>query len=94
MGIQTARDAKGTVMLQNTYRNKNRGKTLIDWDLNIYMPEELDEGGQSYWDPVSLRVRNLSQTIISPNLYIVNSENLKYIPKPHFLGFLQTIFAP
>jgi len=24
------------------YRNKNRNKTLIDYDLNIYMPEELD----------------------------------------------------
>jgi len=40
-------------MLQSMYRNKNRDKTLIDYDLNIYMPEELDAGGESYWDPAS-----------------------------------------
>lgn len=38
-------------------RNKNAGKTLIDYDLNIYMPEELDEGGESYWDPASWRIQ-------------------------------------
>ncbi len=37
-------------------RNKNAGKTLIDYDLNIYMPEELDEAGESYWDPASWRI--------------------------------------
>jgi hypothetical protein len=37
-------------------RNKNAGKELIDWDLNIYMPEELDAGGNSYWDPASWRI--------------------------------------
>lgn len=40
-----------------TRRNKNADKTLIDWDLNIYMPEELDEGGESYWDPASWRIQ-------------------------------------
>lgn len=34
-------------------RNKNAGKQLIDYDLNIYMPEELDEAGQSFWDPAN-----------------------------------------
>lgn len=37
-------------------RNKNAGKQLIDYDLNIYMPEELDEAGESYWDPASWRI--------------------------------------
>lgn len=37
-------------------RNKNYNKTLIDYDLNIYMPEELDEAGESYWDPASWRI--------------------------------------
>ena len=35
-------------------RNKNAGKTLIDWDLNIFMPEEWDEEkDDSYYDPAS-----------------------------------------
>jgi len=34
-------------------RNKNANKTKIDYDLNIYMPEQLDAGGNSYWDPAS-----------------------------------------
>lgn len=37
-------------------RNKNANKTKIDWDLNIFMPEELDAGGNSYWDPASWRI--------------------------------------
>jgi len=49
-------------MSQTMYRNKNRNKTLIDYDLNIYMPEELDEGGNSYWDPASWKI----------HVYIVN----------------------
>lgn len=43
-------------MNQVIRRNKNAGKTLIDYDLNIYMPEELDAGGNSYWDPASWRI--------------------------------------
>ena len=30
-------------------RNKNKGKTIIDWDLNVYCPEQW-YGGESYWD--------------------------------------------
>jgi hypothetical protein len=37
-------------------RNKNAGKELIDWDLNIYMPEELNAGGESYWDPANWKI--------------------------------------
>ena len=31
-------------------RNKNKGKTIIDWDLNVYCPEHW-YGGESFWDP-------------------------------------------
>ena len=31
-------------------RNKNKGKTPIDWDLNIYCPEQW-YGEESLWDP-------------------------------------------
>lgn len=37
-------------------RNKNAGKTLLDYDLNIYIPEELDAGGESYWDPANWHI--------------------------------------
>ena len=30
-------------------RNKNKGKTIIDWDLNIYCPEQW-YGEESTWD--------------------------------------------
>ncbi len=44
---------KGMDMSLTIYRNKNHGKRLIDWDLNIFIPEELDEGGDSVYDPAS-----------------------------------------
>jgi hypothetical protein len=58
MEDQTVRTVRGMDMSQTilTRRNKNAEKTLIDWDLNIFMPEELDEGGNSYWDPASWRI--------------------------------------
>lgn len=37
-------------------RNKNAGKSLIDYDLNIYMPEELSQDGESYYDPANWRI--------------------------------------
>ncbi len=51
-------------MSQNTLtrRNKNANKTLIDWDLNIYMPEEFNPDAQYpedqyYYDPASWRIQ-------------------------------------
>lgn len=49
-------------MLQTMYRNKNRNKTLIDWDLNIYMPEEFNPDAeypedQYYFDPANWRIQ-------------------------------------
>jgi hypothetical protein len=45
-------------MSQTMYRNKNRGKELVDYDLNIYMPEEFDESLDDYFfDPASWRIQ-------------------------------------
>ena len=43
-------------MITMERRNKNAGKAIIDWDLNIFIPEELDDGGESYWDPADWRI--------------------------------------
>lgn len=38
-------------------RNKNADKELIDWDLNIYIPEEYDEQADDYYfDPASWKI--------------------------------------
>jgi hypothetical protein len=38
-------------------RNKNADKELIEWDLNIFMPEEWDEDkDDSYYDPASWKI--------------------------------------
>ena len=38
-------------------RNKNAGKELIEWDLNIFMPEHWDEEkDDSYYDPASWKI--------------------------------------
>lgn len=38
-------------------RNKNAGKTLIDWDLNIFIPELYDEEkDDSFYDPASWKI--------------------------------------
>lgn len=42
--------------MQTLLRNQNAGRELMDYDLNIYIPEELDEQGRSYWDPASWHI--------------------------------------
>jgi hypothetical protein len=38
-------------MPQVMYRNKNRNKTPIDYDVNVYVPEEYNhDTGESYWN--------------------------------------------
>lgn len=38
-------------------RNRNADKELIEWDLNIYMPEEWDEeNDDSYYDPATWKI--------------------------------------
>ncbi len=37
-------------MSQTMYRNKNRDKTLIEYDVNVYVREELGDEGHSYWN--------------------------------------------
>jgi hypothetical protein len=55
-------------MSLTTYRNKNHGKTAIDWDLNIFIPEEFNPDAehsddQYYFDPTSWKI----------HVYIVNN---------------------
>lgn len=50
---QSVQSVRGMAMSLTISRNKNSGKRLIDYDLNIYIPEELDEGGDSVYDPAS-----------------------------------------
>jgi hypothetical protein len=43
--------------METMIRNKNAGKTLIDWDLNIFMPEEYDaEKDDYYFDPANWKI--------------------------------------
>jgi hypothetical protein len=38
-------------MSQTMYRNKNRDKTIIEYDINVYVREEYNhETGQSHWN--------------------------------------------
>ncbi len=37
-------------------RNKNADKRPIDYDLNIFIPEQLDEGGDSVYDPANWHI--------------------------------------
>lgn len=38
--------------METVYRNKNRDKTLIDYDLNIFSPEQWNEHySESYYNP-------------------------------------------
>lgn len=54
---QSVQSVRGMAMSQTIYRNKNKGKELIDYDLNIYMPEEWDaEKDDSYYDPASWKI--------------------------------------
>lgn len=55
-----ATTAKGMDMSLDTLtkRNKNADKTLIDYDLNIYIPEEYDADTDDYYqDPANWRIQ-------------------------------------
>ena len=44
-------------LMETVLRNKNAGKTLIDWDLNIFMPEEYDADKDDYFfDPACWKI--------------------------------------
>jgi hypothetical protein len=53
-------------MEQTLLRNKNATKTPIDWDLNVYCPEQW-YGGESTWDAdlwkINARIYNESNSI-------------------------------
>ena len=57
MDVQAVSIAKGMDMSLTTYRNKNHGKELIDWDLNIFIPEEYDASSDEYYyEPSNWRI--------------------------------------
>jgi hypothetical protein len=61
MASEAVRIVRDVDMSQTMYRNKNKDKTAIDWDLNIYMPEEFNPDAeypedQYYYDPASWRI--------------------------------------
>jgi hypothetical protein len=61
MASEAVRTVRDVDMSQTMYRNKNKDKTAIDWDLNIYMPEEFNPDAeypedQYYYDPASWRI--------------------------------------
>ncbi|NBU99937.1 MAG: hypothetical protein EBS31_00480 [Burkholderiaceae bacterium] len=54
---QNVRSVRGMDMSLTISRNKNKGKELIDWDLNIFMPELYDaEADDYYYDPASWKI--------------------------------------
>ena len=58
-------------------RNKNKGKTLIDWDLNVYCPEQW-YGGDSTWDT---ELWNINARIYAPNDIIDTDYSITLLPK-------------
>lgn len=74
------------IMEQTLVRNKNKDKTRIDWDLNIYCPEQW-YGEESTWDP--------ELWVINPRMYnhimtVDTDYSLTLLPKEaKALGLLQ-----
>jgi hypothetical protein len=60
-------------------RNKNKGKTIIDWDLNVFSPEQWygPEKG-SYWDP---ELWMINARIYSDGIAIDTDYTLTLLPK-------------
>ena len=65
--------------METLTRNKNKGKTIIDWDLNVYSPEQWygPEKG-SYWDP---DLWNINARIYSDGTAIDTEYTLTMLPK-------------
>ncbi len=88
-------------MSQTTYRNKNKDKTLIDWDLNIYMPEEWDADKEdSYYDPASWRIQvyhvpETGHTEWDEPVYLTAEEiqNLGFNRDPYFKDEVDTWYG-
>jgi hypothetical protein len=67
-------------------RNKNKHKTRIDWDLNIYCPEQW-YGGESSWDA---ELWNINARIYMPTDVIDTEYSLTLLPKEaQALGLVQ-----
>jgi len=58
-------------------RNKNKHKTKIDWDLNVYCPEQW-YGGESFWDP---ELWKINARIYGDHTIIDTEYTLTLLPK-------------
>lgn len=73
-------------MVATMVRNKNAGKTKIDWDLNIYSPEQW-YGAESTWDA---ELWQINPRIYSPYDVIDTEYSLTLLPKEaEALGLVQ-----
>ena len=67
-------------MLTSTERrNKNKYKTPIDWDLNVYCPEQW-YGGESFWDHDLWK--------INARIYMEDNPNTNYIDTDYNITLL------
>ena len=60
-------------------RNKNATKTPIDWDLNVFCPEQW-YGGESYWDPDLWK--------INARIYIEDGDSVNVIDTDYTITLL------
>ena len=60
-------------------RNKNKTKTPIDWDLNVYCPEQW-YGGDSFWDHDLWK--------INARIYMEDNPNTTYIDTDYDITLL------
>ena len=60
-------------------RNKNKTKTPIDWDLNVYCPEQW-YGGDSFWDHDLWK--------INARIYMEDNPNTNYIDTDYDITLL------
>jgi hypothetical protein len=77
----------GVSIMETLTRNKNKGKTRIDWDLNIYCPEQW-YGEESTWDP---ELWNINARIYSQEFTVVDTDyTITLLPKEaKAIGLLQ-----
>ena len=75
-------------------RNKNKGKTIIDWDLNVFSPEQWygPEKG-SYWDPdlwmINARIHNDSNAIDTDYTLTLLTKEAEQLGLWHFAKLTQ-----
>lgn len=61
-------------MEQTMKRNKNKHKTKIDWDLNVYCPEQWDGNGTE-WDPDLWKINaRIYERLENDHIHITDTE--------------------